>query len=515
MSTTSTAAQMLRFPYDSAIGLDEVPEVGIDAFRQVFIDDMNAGASLHAFFGYPDEHGGVRLMAVLGHREEASLAVITTTVRDCYPSLTADCPQTHWFEREIAEQWGVVPVGHPWLKPLRFHASYRPGHDAWGRTSASTILPTVQPEGTPYYRVEGTEIHEVAVGPVHAGIIEPGHFRFQCHGEHVFHLEVVLGYQHRGIEKLLRNGPNKRTLPLIEGLSGDTTVGHAMAHTQMVESLMGVYPSFRANSIRAIALELERLANHTGDVGAIAGDVGYLPTLSYCGRLRGDFLNSTALLCGNRFGRSLVRPGGVAHDLNPDLIDEITAKVDAALKDVAGATTLLFNSPSVEARFDETGRVSYEDASALGLVGMAARACGIDRDIRLDFPSGAYRFHYIPISTVKTGDVFARASVRNLEIQRSGKFVLDELRALPAGSIQQPTRKMKPNALAVGLSEAWRGEVCHVALTNADGGFLHYKVVDPSFHNWVGMMIALRDQSISDFPLCNKSFNLSYCGHDL
>ena len=448
-------------------------------------------------------------------RETSEISVVASDVGDRYPSITPDAPQAHMFEREIAEQWGIVPQGHPWLKPVRFHASYQPGRDAWSRSPDAPILPCVQPEGTSFYRVEGDEIHEVAVGPVHAGVIEPGHFRFQCHGETVFTLEIALGYQHRGIERALWKGPDKKTIHLMECLSGDTSVGHATAYSQAIETLAGVSVPLKAQAIRGIGLELERLANHTGDLGALAGDVGYLPTMSYCGRIRGDFLNSTALLCGNRFGRSLVRPGGVDWDVDAALSQQMIDRVRPAIRDVLGATDLLWESRSVESRFDGTGRVSQADAQALGLVGMAARASGVDRDIRNDFPTGIYRFSFIPISTRSTGDVYARALIRKLEAQRSAQFVIQQLQQLPDGPIKAPVGPLKPNTLAVSLVEGWRGEICHVAITNASGTFAHYKVVDPSFHNWSGLAMSLRDQQISDFPLCNKSFNLSYCGHDL
>jgi Ni,Fe-hydrogenase III large subunit len=437
--------------------------------------------------------------------------VATTEVGDRYPALTPECPQAHWFEREIAEQWGVVPEGHPWLKPIRFHRAYRPGKDAWGRSPAEPILPSV----TDFYRVEGEEIHEVAVGPVHAGVIEPGHFRFQCHGEKVLHLEISLGFQHRGIERALPGGPTPRSIHYMETLAGDTSVGHATAYCQAVEALSGCRVPARAEAVRGIALELERLANHTGDLGALAGDVGYLPTAAFCGRLRGDFLNMTAALCGSRFGRGLVRPGGAGFDLEPARVADLRQRLERTLRDVAGAVGLLWESSSVLARFEETGVVPKETALALGLVGVAARASGLTRDARFDFPSGIYRLAHIPVSTGESGDVFARALVRWLEIQRSAAFIEEQLAVLPEGPIQEPVGALLPERMAVSLTEGWRGEICHVALTDAEGRFAHYKVVDPSFHNWMGLALALRDQEISDFPLCNKSFNLSYCGHDL
>ena len=493
------------------IALASIPHMPFGPFRDAIISAVADGARIATLFAMPVSANTVRLVVVLAHGRAGSLSAATTDVGESYPALTPDCPQTHWFEREIAEQWGIRPEGHPWLKPIRFHRAYPPGRDAWGRGQDEPILPSV----TQFFQVEGEEIHEVAVGPVHAGVIEPGHFRFQCHGERVLHLEISLGYQHRGVERALVGGPTLRTIPYVETLAGDTTIGHATAYCQAVEALSGCSLSARAAALRGVALELERLANHTGDLGALSGDVGYLPTASYCGRLRGDVLNMTALICGSRFGRGLVRPGGVAFDLEPERAAELRERLDRTLRDVAGAVDLLWESPSVMARFEETGPVSREVAEALGLVGVAARASGLERDVRFDFPSGIFRWAQIPVSTWQTGDVFARAWVRWLEIQRSAEFIREQLQALPDGPLRTPLGQPVPNQMVVSLVEGWRGEICHVALTDESGRLAHYKVVDPSFHNWMGLAMALRDQEISDFPLCNKSFNLSYCGHDL
>lgn len=507
---------MIKHPFAAlhigqAMPRDQIPQLSFDDFRRTIIDGIKRGRRISALFA-DDSTGKTDLYVLLADSGRSLLRIGKTTLdTDAFPSLTPDCPQVHLFEREIAEQYGVRPEGHPWFKPVRFHASYRPGHDAWGRQPGESPIIGV----TDYFRVEGDEIHEVAVGPVHAGIIEPGHFRFQCHGEHVFHLEISLGYQHRGAERTLIGGPSKRTIHTIETVAGDTSVGHAIAYCQAVEALTRCQVPVRAEVLRGIALELERLANHTGDLGALANDVGFLPTAAYCGRLRGDFLNLTALLCGSRFGRSMIRPGGVTFDVSPDQCRLAHERLTAAYRDVKNAVNLLWNSASVLARFEETGRVDPDVCHALGLVGPAARACGVEHDVRHDFPSGIFRFAQVPISTWSTGDVFARAFVRWLEIQRSVAFISEQLHALPDGPLRSEVLPLPPNHLAATLVEGWRGEICHVALTDAHGRFARYKIVDPSFHNWTGLALALRDQQISDFPLCNKSFNLSYCGHDL
>lgn len=485
------------------IFISDIPLFSEDDFFQTILDATDHGWRVASLFGTP-QGDDVTLWCVLGYKVDGVIAVIRTSVRDRFPSLAVLCPQVQLFEREIREECGIEPEGHPWLKPVRF------SHGSGGVASPIGV--------TDYYRVDGDGIHEVAVGPVHAGVIEPGHFRFQCHGETVYHLEISLGYQHRGIEAALTNGPHSRDIFRMETVAGDTTIGHTQAHCMIMEALTGRRVPDRGEALRGISLELERLANHTGDLGALAGDVGYLPTASFCGRIRGDFLNLTALLCGNRFGRGLVRPGGTGFDLDNRLCDELRTRSTAAGKDLIEAAELLWHTPSVMARFEKTGALPRSLADEIGLVGPAMRACGGSRDIRCDYPYGIYRTKQIPIATATSGDVYARARVRYLEAQRSLDFIDELLEQLPGGTCMSgrvDTSPPAPDTLAVAMTEGWRGKICHTAITGADGRLRKYKVVDPSFHNWFGLALALRGQQISDFPLCNKSFNLSYCGYDL
>ena len=490
-----------------AIARKLVPVLEFDRFRHQALDIVDGGGKVVQYFAYP-ENGGLRLLAVL---RTDRLLVAVCEAPPAYPALTAECEPFHMFEREIAEQYGIRPEGHPWLKMVRYHPNLSGREDAFGNDYGADI-----PGNYPYYSVAGEEIHEVAVGPVHAGVIEPGHFRFNCIGERVLHLEIQLGYQHRGVETLLPGADPRRWPIIAEGIAGDTAVANCLGMSQAVEALAGIDTDDGARIIRTIALELERIANHVGDLGALSGDVAFLPPANYCGRMRGDFLNMTLWMCGNRFGKGMVRPGGVRFPLTDEDRRVLTGRMGELQPQVAHVIELLFSTSSVRSRFEGCGAVSRADAHHLGLVGPAARACGIAYDARRCFPTEHYRHLDIPEHSEPTGDVYARARIRADEVLQSIGIVRSllaepiETRCVDAAGVD-----LAPESLVVTLNEAWRGELSHCLLTDSKGDIVRYKVKDPSFHNWSGLAMSLRDTEISDFPLNNKSYNLSYCGFDL
>jgi Ni,Fe-hydrogenase III large subunit len=475
---------------------------------QTWHDEVEAavgdGGRFVGAWGWNTDAGAVELLAVVAHDATGRLDTCRCTVASGtqVPSLTPTVPAAHVFERQFFESLGVRPEGHPWCKPLLRHAELD--------TAASGTSGAAHP----FFRVHGPGVHEVAVGPVHAGIIEPGHFRFQCAGETVLHLEIQLGYQHRDAEALLLSSPPARRLVIAESIAGDTVIGHTTAYCEAIEALTGVEVPARAQAVRAIVLELERVANHVGDLGALCGDIGYLPGAAYLGRLRGEFLNVLLEISGNRFGRGLLIPGGVRFDLDDARRTRVGAQLARAHADVEDVCELVFSNPSVLSRFEQAGELPQVTAEQLGMVGPAARASGCARDVRADHPSGLYRFAHIPVARLSDGDVLARALIRYIETRRSLAFVREELDRLPSGGLAAALGTPAPDALVMVLVEGWRGEIAHLAVTDARGALRSYRLADPSLHNWLGLAMAMRGQQISDFPLCNKSFSLSYAGYD-
>jgi Ni,Fe-hydrogenase III large subunit len=478
----------------------------IEQFTATVAGALRQGWRLVACFGWPEAHEVVRVLAILADDQHGELGAVVTSVGAKYPALTPSCPEARYFERELAEQCGLTPEGHPEPNPVRRHP---PDH------AAAALSRPLDRERYTFTPVAGEGVHEVAVGPVHAGIIEPGHFRFQAHGEEVLRLELMLGYQHRGVEPLLERLGRDRAVLVAESIAGDTVIGHAETYCSALESLARAHKTPRAQAIRGIALELERLANHIGDLGAMGADIAYQPAAAYFGRMRGECLNLLMVLSGNRYGRGLIRPGGVLFDLSPAMAGEFSARLQQLRGELAPAAELMLGNASVQARLEGVGRLSRDQGLELGVVGPVARACDIARDVRHDHPFGLFRFAHVPVSTAWAGDALARTLVRWLEVQRSLDFLVEQLASLPKGVLRVECGALRPNELVVAMSEGWRGEIVHVAVTGGDGRIRRHKVVDPSFHNWPALAAAMPGNQISDFPLCNKSFSLSYAGHDL
>lgn len=498
---------LLRIKNGERVDRANIPDLSFETFSNELLQFAEKGGQIVQFFAY-DDNGTIKLLAVM---RNDNLYVASCEAPDSFPSLTAKSEKFHMFEREIGEQFGLKADGHPWLKMVRYHANYTGKKDVFGNDYNQDI-----PGNYPYFAVEGETVHEVAVGPVHAGIIEPGHFRFQCLGERVFHLEIQLGYQHRGVEKLLQSLPAKRLPIIAETIAGDTTIGHSLCQSQAIESLAGLQVDEGAQVIRTIALELERIANHIGDLGALSLDVAFNPPAAYFGRIRGEYLNLSQILGGNRFGRGLVRPGGVTHVMKAEQKKLLAEKLAELTPEVEHVNELIFSAPSVAARFDDTGKVSLENAEKIGLVGYAGRASGLPYDARVTFPTECYADLPANKNEKTDGDVCSRATVRREEIMHSTDLINTLLdRKSEAATYKPEEYTLAPSSFVVTVNEGWRGEVSHCILTDDKGSIARYKVKDPSFHNWTGLALALRDQGISNFPLCNKSFNLSYCGFDL
>ncbi len=493
----------LRIKNTETAKIQDIPDLSYDEFLNMSISLLKSELNHVANYFACPEGKAFRIYSIIADDSDGSIHVLSTQVdgKKPIPSLTAHHPAFHLFEREIHEIHGIRYADHPWLKPVRYVTDLNE-----------------KMEDYPFYSIRSGDLHEVGVGPIHAGVIEPGHFRFICNGEKVLHLEIQLGYQHRGVEKLfLEKESLLERIILSESIAGDTTTGHATAFANIYESLSGYKGNPCLAFARSLALELERMAIHTGDLAALAGDVAYQLGNAVFGRLRTPIINFTQAWCGNRLGRGLVRPGRINHPFTDELAASLGKILNEYEHDYVEMSDKLFSLPGVLARFEKTGIVSREDALNAGLTGVAAKASGVCHDVRTTHHHDAYKKIKFSPMVLTTGDVYARAKVRDLEVRQSMEIVRGLIKEVPAASknTDLSETRLQGNSLCVSLAEGWRGCICHAAITDSKGNLVQYKVKDPSFHNWFGLALAVREQEISDFPLCNKSFNLSYCGHDL
>ncbi len=492
--------------------------------------DDPRGAAMHAvylFLGTGTVAGGPRSGAI------AELRLDLDPDKPEVPSLARISFPAGRFEREMRDQYGVVAAGHPLPRPLVRHPAW-PADWHPMRADAGPVPPiSPDPEPFPFLTVDGPGVYEIPVGPVHAGLIEPGHFRFSVVGETILKLKARLWYVHKGIEKLFEGRAPAAGLPLAERVSGDTAVGHALAYCRAVEDALGLAVPAEAEAARAALLELERLHNHVSDLGALANDVGHGILNAHAGRIREQLLRLNAEVTGHRLLRGGVVIGGARLLSWPDV-----ARLRAIAADVAEIADLALGHPVVRDRFTGTAVLSLDQARELGALGYVARASGLDIDARrhwpgcprADGPAAGVRLPAPPAPAVQdSGDVLARFTVRATEFQASVDYLesLADLLppggiiAVPDGDLTGASRSGLPLATAsaeragVGVAEGWRGTIVHRVALSPYGILDRVKIADPSFFNWPALPVALSGAIVPDFPLVNKSFNLSYAGNDL
>ena len=466
--------------------------------------ELDAGARLLTLFGRVAEGNAVLTTALL-QEPDGTLRLLRGCAQhgQSFASLTTRHPAAQMFERELWEQTGLQPQGHPWLKPVRYQGARQQRMHEY-----------------PFFTVRGQEVHEVGVGPIHASVIEPGHFRFMCHGEKVHHLEIQLGYQHRGIEAQLLTRPPTALSPLVESIVGDSSVAYTWGYCAAVEALSGTPVSAGANAVRGIALELERIAMHLATLNGLATDIAFLQGGASYGRLRTAIINASMRVCGSRFGRGWLRPGGVRCGIDEALQKDLLATLAAFARDLTQVNTLMLEARSVQSRFQGVGVVSLKAAQEIGLSGPVARASGVAFDTRVNLAGAPYSEHPVALLTESGGDCWARMKLRMREIDESLHWLHAVLQTpqqrQQASTVALPlSAPLAPDHLCLSLVEGFRGPVIQALETDAKGQLVHYKVQDPSLQNWFGLALAVRDNEISDFPICNKSFDLSYCGSDL
>ena len=431
-----------------------------------------------------------------------------------FPSLAADLPAINWQEREIQDWFGLEAAGHPNPRRVALHDNWPDVHPLRKDFPLDTVLPPFEGEQHVYRPTLGEGVFQIPVGPVHAGIIEPGHFNFAVAGEPILYLQLRMFYTHKGTEKLFENLPIHRAVFLAESISGDSAFSHGAAFCQAVESAAEIEVPARAQFMRTVLLELERIANHIADIGAIATDVGFVIANAHAGRIREMVLGLNEMLTGSRVSRGMIAVGGVRRDWQQTQIEAIANTLEAVEREFRRLVAIIQSSDSTRDRLEHTGILRPDKASKLGIVGVGGRASGVDLDIRRDHPCEAYRHLSFKVPLYQAGDVRHRMVVRIDEVGESIDMIRAAIAHLPDGPHRSPAKPIPPDRCALGAVEGWRGEIVHWVRTGEDNRLQRCKVKDPSLNNWPAIVEAVEGNIIADFPVINKSFNLSYSGND-
>jgi Ni,Fe-hydrogenase III large subunit/Ni,Fe-hydrogenase III component G len=497
-----------------------VERVSAEALGPRLRDELAAGGRFVMLLGLDERSAGGDGLALetVALRPGGTLARFRAGVpldAAAYPSVTPLVPAAHWDERETRDLLGIVPTGHPDPRRLVLHERWPRGYHPLRKDVPAGVRPPEAERRFVPFEVHGEGVYQLPVGPIHAGIIEPGHFRFSAMGERVLHLDARLFFVHRGLEKLAEGRALAAAAPLVERACGVCTVTHALAYAQAVEALTETAIPARARWARVLLAELERLYNHVGDLGNICAGIGFQPGVSRLGWLKEQLLRANDALVGHRYLTGIVAPGGLAYDLDPGGLAALPATLVAAAAELASAVRTLVRSEGVMARLHGIGVVTGETAVALGALGVAARASGLDLDLRRDRPYAAYDELEVRVVTTSSGDVAARFHVRAQEAHESLRLLRAALAALPAGPIAVPLAGIPAvGASALGAAEGPRGASWIWLRAGAHGTIDRLHLRSASFANWPVVAWAVPGNLVPDFPLINKSFELCYACTD-
>ena len=513
------------FPGDLYNAIENDSEIYMDANGQKIVEicnhiNIDLGCPLVSLFANDERvlTGKFAIYYAFADRLAGKLITLKTMIdpADCtFLSISATVHAAALYEREINDMFNLRPVGHPDLKRLVFHSNWPQGNYPLRKDFPRAHKPERADEEIRFRKVEGEGVFEIPVGPVHAGIIEPGHFRFSVAGEPIITLEAQLYFVHKGIEKRCEGESIEKCLYLSERISGDETFTNSLAYCQAIEKIAEVEVPIRAQYSRVVFAELERLTSHLGDLAGICLDVAYGFAAFQFRMLRGWAYLVADELCGMRFLRSVNKLGGVRQDFTLGKERSIIEQLARIKKELADTANIIKSNNLFIDRVENTGVLSHEIAVDLNAVGPGGRASGIHYDVRKAFPYAAYGAIAFDVPEHNNGDVNCRMNMKIEECIQSIALMVAALENMPKGKVFEQITDVKPYKYAFGMTEAPRGENIHWVMTGEHNTLFRYKIRTPSFCNWPALCHAVRGNVVPDFPLINKSFNLSYAGNDL